>query len=458
MVKLDESIEGMRDELVASVQRLVRIKSVEDIGGDGKPYGKGVADCLAEALKMCEEMGFDTVNMDDQCGWCEYGEGDEMVAVLGHLDVVPEGEGWKFPPYEAVVSDGNIFGRGTIDDKGPVVASLIALKAIKEAGIPLKRRVRLLFGCNEETGAVDMKYYREHDGEIPVMGFTPDGEYPLINGEKGIINETYEIALTGTDSGDEDYSIIEIKGGVAGNVTPGHAEALIKAPQDFKPEKLPDKVSASMKDGAWLISSEGAAVHAQHPEQGENAIGRLFIYLNTLPFSGDTKKAIGFIAEKIGMETHGESLGCDLYDDISGHTTFNMGVCVSDGKTMSVKLNYRYPVTHEYEECQPLVERAFLDNGWRQAAHQHKPKLYIPEDDELVKSLLKVYREYTGDMTGPKSIGGGTYAKAIPNILAYGPLFPGDEVVEHMPNEYVSIDRLMGNAKIIAAAITELAG
>ncbi|MBO5550948.1 MAG: dipeptidase PepV [Lachnospiraceae bacterium] len=454
MSGLDDKIEGMKDELVRSVQRLVRIRSVEDIGGGGKPYGKGVADCLAEALEMCREMGFDTVNMDDQCGWCEYGEGDEMVAVLGHLDVVPEGEGWSFPPYDAAISGGRIFGRGTIDDKGPVAASLIALKAIKEAGIPLKRRVRIIFGCNEETGAADMRYYREHGGEIPVMGFTPDGEYPLINGEKGIINESYEKSI----SQDGEYAVIELHGEVAGNVTPGHAEAVIRAKHDFIPEGLPDKVSAEQReDGTWLIKAEGVAVHAQHPEQGENAIGRLFIYLSSLPFTGDTKEAIDFIAGRIGMDTGGEKLGCGLYDEISGHTTFNLGVCESDGKTITVKLNYRYPVTHEYGECQPAVEQAFTGNGWRQTAHQHKPKLYISEDSGLVKSLLKIYREYTGDMSGPKSIGGGTYAKAIPNILAFGPLFPGDEVVEHMPDEYVSIDRLMKNAKIIAAAITELA-
>lgn len=454
MIRLDDEIDGRREELIAAVQRLVRIRSVADEEADGKPYGKGVADCLDEALKMCREMGFETVNMDYRCGWCEYGGGEEMVAVLGHLDVVPEGEGWDFPPYDAVLSDGKIFGRGTIDDKGPATASLIALKAIKEAGIPLKRRVRLIFGCSEETGALDMEHYLENGGEIPVMGFTPDAEYPLINGEKGIVVETYEKPL----SADGDYSIIGIRGGMAWNITPAHAEAVIKTPEDFRPDDLPDKVKAERRDGAWVISAEGKAVHAQHPEQGENAIGRLFKYLCTLPFSGDTADAIGFIADKIGMDTTGALLGCDLYDEISGHTSLNMGVCEADGRKISVTLNYRYPVTHEYEECQPVVEREFRDRGWKRVYDMHKPKLYIPEDAGLVKSLLSVYREYTGDMSAPRSIGGGTYAKAVPNILAFGPVFPGDEVVEHMPNEFISVDRLMENAKIIAAAIVMLAG
>lgn len=452
MSDLSKRIDGMKDELIATVQRLVRIKSVEDLGGGGKPYGQGVADCLDEALEISKEMGFETYNMDYQCGWCEYGQGEEMIAVLGHLDVVPEGVGWDLPPYSAELKGDKIFGRGTIDDKGPVAASLIALRAIQQEGIALKRRVRVIFGCNEETGAADMKYYTAHGGEIPAMGFTPDGEYPLINGEKGIINETYEKTLSGGG-----FEILRATGGVAGNVTPEYAEALIKAPEDFVPNSLPEDIAARREGECWLIQAKGVAVHAQHPEKGENAIGRLMLYLDTLPFEGQTEEMIHFIASKIGMDTYGKLIGCDLYDEVSGHTTFNLGVFKVQNGVASVKLNYRYPVEHEYEECQPVVEKAFLEAGWKQVAHLHKPKLYIPEDAQLVQLLLGVYRAHTGDMSSPKAIGGGTYAKAIPNILAFGPLFPGDDVVEHMPNEYVSVERLIQNAKIIADAIVALA-
>ncbi|MDO4754147.1 MAG: dipeptidase PepV [Bacillota bacterium] len=452
MSEWSKRIDTMQDELIRTVQRLVRIKSVEDLGGGGKPYGQGVADCLDEALKICEEMGFSTHNMDYHCGWCEYGSGDEMVAVLGHLDVVPEGVGWDLPPYSAERVDDKIFGRGTIDDKGPVAASLIALKAIRDEGIALKRRVRVIFGCNEETGAADMKYYKANGGEIPVMGFTPDGEYPLINGEKGIINETYEKSLS-----DGAFRILHAKGVVAGNVTPEYAEACIGAPADFTADNLPEKISAEKSGDNWIIKAEGVAVHAQHPQKGENAIGRLMLYLDTLPFEGATKEMIHFIASRIGMDPHGKLIGCHLYDKVSGDTTFNLGVLNIEHNVATVKLNYRYPVEHEYEECQPVVEKAFLDAGWKQIAHLHKPKLYIPEDAKLVQLLLGVYRDHTGDFSAPKAIGGGTYAKAIPNILAFGPLFAGDEVVEHMPNEYVSVKRLIENAKIIADAIVALA-
>ena len=193
--KLNEAVAALRPQMVAALQRLVRRRSVEADPLPGKPFGEEVDACFAEALTLCRELGFETTDMDRYIGWCEIGTGDEMVAVLGHLDVVPEGEGWHHPPYAAEIEGGRLYGRGSIDDKGPVVASLFALKAIRDLGIPLNRRVRLLFGLNEETNDRDVLYYKAHGGEIPVLGFTPDGEYPLINGEKGILNESYAVQL-----------------------------------------------------------------------------------------------------------------------------------------------------------------------------------------------------------------------------------------------------------------------
>lgn len=451
--KLADRLDTMQPEMLAALRRLIAIRSVESPGEEGTPFGTEVKRCLEEALALGEELGFQSVNMDDMVGWYEYGSGEQMVAVLGHLDVVPEADGWQYPPYEGKLVGDRIYGRGTIDDKGPVVAALFALKAIREENVPLKRRIRILLGTNEETGAADMKYYLAHGGEIPVMGFTPDGEYPLINGEKGIINETYETKVSQTGA----FRIVSVEGGVAGNVTPDFAAAELLVPEDFvMPES--EKIRVIKKEKGYRVEALGVSAHGSHPEEGENAIGRLAIYLHGLPFEGDMARILAFLAEKIGMDPFGIGLGCRLEDKLSGKMTFNLGKIEGDTEKIRVKLNYRYPVTCEYEQCQPVVEKAFLDAGWQQTAHLHKPKLYIPEDSELVVSLLKVYREATGDMAPPKSIGGGTYAKAIPNILAFGPIFPGDEVTEHCPNEYITVDRLMENAKMIANAMVELAG
>ena len=179
--ELDDAVAALRPEMIAALQRLIRKPSVEASPLPGKPFGADVDACFTEALTLCHELGFETTDLDRYIGWCEIGSGDEMVAVLGHLDVVPEGEGWHHPPYGAEIVGSKLFGRGAIDDKGPVVASLFALKAIRDLGIPLDRRVRLLFGLNEETNDRDVFYYREHGGELPVLGFTPDGEVINVN-------------------------------------------------------------------------------------------------------------------------------------------------------------------------------------------------------------------------------------------------------------------------------------
>ena len=162
-------IENKKDELVKNLQGAIKIRSLYEDDDSGYPYGKNVKDCLDYMLKLSESLGFKTYNMDNHLGWCEYGEGEEMVAVLGHLDVVPEGDGWSVPPYEGLVQDGRIYGRGTMDDKGPTMAALYGLLAIKESKLPINKRIRLIFGCNEETGSLDMKYYAQKGGEMPVM-------------------------------------------------------------------------------------------------------------------------------------------------------------------------------------------------------------------------------------------------------------------------------------------------
>ena len=170
---LNTCVTNLQQDMITCLQESIRIPSVRGAAEPGAPYGAHVRRCLDHALAAATKLGFRTGNMDGHIGWCEYGEGEEMVAVLGHLDVVPEGEGWTVPPYEGRIVDGRIYGRGTMDDKGPTVASLYALQALKESGLPLKRRIRVIFGLNEETGSADMKYYAAHGGENPVMGFTP---------------------------------------------------------------------------------------------------------------------------------------------------------------------------------------------------------------------------------------------------------------------------------------------
>lgn len=452
-------LEDRREELVKDLQGCIRIPSVEAKGdGSGYPFGRNVQKCLEYMLEVCRRMGFKTTNLDNHIGWCEYGEGEEMVAVLGHLDVVPEGEGWSIPPYEGRVENGRIYGRGTMDDKGPTMAALYGLQAIRESGLPLKRRVRVIFGLNEESGSADMKYYAEHCGEYPAVGFTPDAEYPVINGEKGLLMETFGCSLNQTGSA---LKLQKLQGGTAVNIVPNFARAEFDCAPDLAQKLAGQKaegITCTLTGTGLAVEASGVSAHGAVPEEGENAIGRLMIFLHEhFPLEGQLAAAVKLLAEQIGMETDGKALGIALRDEVSGGLTMNMGIISGDREKLEVGLNYRYPVTRSYEECGPKVKAAFEAAGFTQTKLHHDKQLYIAPDSALVTKLMKVYTEYSGCSDQPKSIGGGTYAKSMPNVVAFGPIFPGDEVREHKPDEFMEISRLMDNAIIYAEAIYALA-
>ena len=442
------------DELLESLAALIRIPSVEGTPEEDAPYGREVARCLQEALALCERLGFRTQHMDHRVGWCEYGDGKEMIAVLGHLDVVPAGDGWtEAEPFSGEVKNGRIYGRGTMDDKGPVVAALYALAALKDAGFAPSRRIRILFGTNEETGCQDMAWYRTHGGEMPVMGFTPDGEYPIINGEKGILNGTFARTLHQTGA----YRLLKFKGGTACNVSPAYAAAELSCPADAAGRIAADQVTVTPIEGGIRVEAQGVSAHGSTPEQGENAIGRLAQALAQLPLEGELSDCMAFLAERIGMETRGESLGLAMRDSLSGELTVNLGVASFVDDTLSLTFSIRYPVTKTCDEVYPRVTRAFTLGGFAETQMHHDAALYVPPESELIRKLCKVYESETGQKAELKCIGGGTYAKSMPGLVAFGPIFPGDEVREHKPDEYMEVERLLQNAEIIAAAIYELA-
>ena len=455
-MNLNSCVEAQKESLIAALRQNLRVPSVQGAPEAGAPYGSAVRESLEHVLKTAEALGFRTENMDGHLGWCEYGEGVEMIAVLGHLDVVSAGDGWSCDPFGGELRDGRIWGRGATDDKGPAFASLYALAALRDSGLPIRRRIRILFGCNEETGSADVKYYLAHGGEVPVMGFTPDGEYPVINGEKGIINVSFSRQLS--QSGD--IRLMSMQGGTAPNVVPAQAFAKLACPPElarrisrlYAPMMRFTETSYGLSVESWGVSAHGST-----PELGENAIGRLLLALDTLPLSGQLADTVRFLAATLGMETDGASAGIALRDEVSGKLSLNLGTISGDENHISLIINYRYPVTKSYDDCAPILNRSFVQAGFTLASEVHKPKLYLPENSPLVSRLLQVYREQTGMDGSPKCIGGGTYAKALPNIVAFGPVFPGEEVREHKPDEYISVDTLMQNAQILAAAMYELA-
>ncbi|RKD32526.1 dipeptidase PepV [Thermohalobacter berrensis] len=464
-MKLEKLIDTYKDDIIKSVQNLVKIKSVEGEPKEDMPFGEGPRKALDTALHIAEEMGFRTKNVDGYAGHAEIGEGEETVGILVHLDVVPEGDGWTYPPYEGEIHDGKIYGRGTIDDKGPAVAALYAMKAIKESKLPINKKIRIIFGTNEETGWGGIEYYL-NKVKAPDLAFTPDAEFPVIHGEKGIIDLKLKKALESNCIGD--IVIKKIKGGKRPNMVPDLAIAELEVNNKVKSNvinklnefisKTNYEISIEEKENRLIIKSRGISAHGSTPELGKNAISQLMVILNELDLCEcDICNFIKLYNEKIGIEYNGQSIGCGFEDDISGKLTFNVGVIDIDEKGAEITVNIRCPIKYNKKEVFNGIERTLEGTGVEVIEKDYLPSIYVPKDHELVQKLMDVYRRMTGDNNSkPITIGGGTYARAMANAVAFGPLFPGQEELAHQKDEFISIDDLIKITKIYAMALYEL--
>ncbi len=425
-------IRDRQDDIIKSVLESIAIDSTEAEAQEGMPFGKGVNDALKHALTLADSMGFKTANIDNMAGYAEYGDGEEMIAVLGHLDIVPIGDGWTYDPWGEIVGD-RIYGRGTLDDKGPMIGALYALQAVRELAGPLKRRIRLIFGTNEETGSRDMIRYNETE-ETPVMGFTPDADYPVIFSEKGIARLILEKKIN-------DGSLISAQAGKAVNIVPDHAE------MTFPGEEAK----------AHVLESAGVPAHGSTPELGKNAVSGLMQKAAEGGVCGDLKSFVDFYNDHIAEETDGTSLGISCDAGKFGKTTVNVGLLEGDEDHIKITLDCRYPAGEDFEETVVKLQEKALNEGIDCVLHKNVQPLYIPEDSMLVQTLQEVYKEQTGQDIEPVVIGGGTYAKAVKNIVAFGPVFPDQENVIHQKDEYISIEHLMKNVEIMAQAMYRLA-
>ncbi|MHB8125162.1 MAG: dipeptidase PepV [Desulfitobacteriaceae bacterium] len=462
-MEINKKIDELQEELIKSTQELIKIRSVQEETQAGMPFGEGVASALAKALEIANKLGFKTVNMDGYIGYAEYGQGEDYVGVLGHLDVVPEGDGWNYPPYGAEIHEGKMYGRGAMDDKAPLIAALYGLKALKDLNLPLTTKVRIIFGTNEESGCGDIGYYLERE-KAPVSGFTPDGQYPIIYAEKGFT--MFEVVKKLSDKGNGNVLITYIKGGHRANMVPDYCEAgivtpakdlVIKAAEEFAAQ-TGMKLKAEVEDDLVIIKSSGFAAHGSLPELGRNAIMQMFKYLASLPIGKcDLADLLVFFNTYVGLETEGKSFGVALEDKESGKLSFNVGtIRLVDDKFM-IALNLRYPVTFKYEDMMTPFNEKIKNIGLKVENMIHQKPLFFPTDHPLIKTLQKVYTNQTGEEATLLAIGGGTYAKEMPNIVAFGPIFPGEPDLDHQANEYIKIEHLLLNAKIYAHTMYELA-
>ncbi|RKP58291.1 M20 family peptidase [Cohnella endophytica] len=462
---IGEAIRQYEEEIVEQLRRLIRIRSVSSDPAPGQPFGRGVDEALRYMLDLGSSMGFKVRNVDGYAGHVEYGDGDELAAIVVHLDTVPEGEGWSSPPFAADVRDGIIYGRGASDNKGPAVVALYALKALKDLGIQPDRKLRVIFGTNEETGMTDLDYYFERE-RIPDYAFTPDAGYPIVNAEKG----SYDLRLTsarGEHFGGEPsraFDIVSFEGGSAPNVVPEQCIVRLKPGEPIerqasligqKLESHPYISVGSLEGPILELKALGFSAHGATPNEGVNAISRMIAFLaDLLGEFPESESLLRFLNEAIGFETTGESLGVACQHPVHGQLTVNLAQIAINDKTLEAVINIRYPVVARGEDVlSDISKKAGLYQVGVEVI-KHLPSVLVDPGDPLIAKLGRAYEAVTGEPARLLSISGGTYAKKLRNRgVAFGAGVGGRA---HQSDEFAPIADLMDHGVICLQAIYEL--
>lgn len=434
----------VKDEFLISLKTLISYPSVLNEGENGTPFGQAIQDVLEKTLEICRDIGFTTyLDPKGYYGYAEIGQGAELLAILCHLDVVPSGDeaDWQTPPFEATIKDGWVFGRGVQDDKGPSLAALYAVKSLLDQGIQLKKRVRFIFGTDEETLWRCMARYNTIE-EQASMGFAPDSSFPLTYAEKGLL----QVKLHGPGSDQ-----LELEVGGAFNVVPDKAN--YQGP-------LYEQVCNDLKEAGYDYQSTeqtvtvlGVPKHAKDASQGINAVIRLATILAPL----QEHPALSFLATQAGQDGTGRQIFGDIADEPSGHLSFNVAGLMINHKRSEIRIDIRTPVLADKEELVELLTRCAQNYQLRYEEFDYLAPLYVTKDSKLVSTLMQIYQEKTGDNSPAISSGGATFARTMPNCVAFGALFPGAKQTEHQANECAVLEDLYRAMDIYAEAVYRLA-
>ena len=426
------------EKLKTSLCEFIRIPSVRGEAVEGAPCGIECNRALRYALDLGLKLGFrEGKNLDGLVGYLDVGEGDECFGVLGHVDVVPEGEGWTKAPFGGEIIDNKIYGRGAMDDKGPIVIIMYAISKLLEEGRVPKKRIRVILGADEETGGnpkvtswESMDRYLMSE-KMPDIGISPDADFPVINAEKGILN--LKLSVKAPDC------VIDAHGGTASNIVPNKASIVLSHEADVF---IPQGFAVQKTDTGIEISAFGKNAHGAKPYDGDNAITKLLVAL--------FKDNADFTAL---VDVYGRGLQADISDEVSGELTVNVGTMEKLGDNLVFVLNIRYPVSVKSRTVVDKIRKAW--SGTVEVLKDSKP-LYVPKDHYLVKTLLDSYNKVTGECADPIAIGGGTYARALPLGVAFGIMFPGDTDTMHSPDEYISFTNIEKAFNIYYEAIKNL--
>ncbi|WP_050697801.1 Sapep family Mn(2+)-dependent dipeptidase [Anaeromassilibacillus senegalensis] len=456
-MRFGDKILKYQEQIFQDMARLIAIPSVRGEAEDGKPFGKYPAEALDCILKMAEKLGLPTKNVGNYAGHAEYGSGEEVAAVLTHVDVVPAGDGWETDPFTMVKQGNALYGRGVADDKGAAVVSLYCLKVLQEENVQAKRRIRTIFGAGEETGSEDLERYFEKE-PMPVMGFTPDSEYGVCNREKGILRMNF--------SAPNDSTVLrEFTAGTVVNAVPAGAFADLACTKE-EVEKLRQAMAAvegrftieETEEGAHL-SSAGTASHAMQPEEGFNAASHLIVLLFEVFSEDQMGTLMCFLRRHIGTELDGASLGLKQQDDESGPLTLNLGLVHVGASLCTASIDIRYPVTADGEKIIAAIQSKAREEDVFSEEGGHMKPLFLPANSPFITLLQNAYEEFMGEPANLYATGGGTYARELKGRgVAFGPFFQ-DEPDRRLHNtgEHIDIDQFMLHAQICLEAMYHMA-
>ena len=452
--KIDSFLEENEANIIRDLQTLVRIKSVSEPDSGVKPYGQGCRDVLDQALKMGAEMGFDTRNYEYYCGSISYGHQEKDIAFWSHLDVVPEGDGWSTPPYEAVYRDGFVIGRGTGDNKSAAVMALYLMKFFQENQIPLRYQLKLMLGCNEEKGMEDTAYYLAHY-KPATLSLIVDTAFPVCYGEKGVYEADIQFPALG--------NLMSFDAGLASNIVPAKAEVRVKNTKGISQLPQDQWVTASVEGDEIVLEASGVSAHAASPEGSQNAIASAVNYLLSNGLLEESLVPMFTFIQHATNTCHGEAYGIEFEDEVSGVLTCNTGMLHMKDGVLTLNMNIRYPITDDAEKITASIREAALGAGGKLVAVDDNKPNYFDKNHPAVTLLTQIYNDCTGDNKEPYTMGGGTYARKIPNAIAFGPGLAGPTLEMpaghgggHQPDEYQSIEKMKKALKIYIISIFKL--
>lgn len=434
----------VKEQYLNSLQTIISYPSVLNEGENGTPFGQAIQDVLEKTLELARELGFQTyIDPEGYYGYAEIGQGEELLAVLCHLDVVPAGDlkDWQTPPFEATIVGDYLVGRGVQDDKGPSLAALYAVKSLLDDGIQFTKRIRFIFGTDEETLWRCMNRYNQIEEQAD-LGFAPDSSFPLTYAEKGLL----QVKLHGPGWDD-----LPLQAGQALNVVPDKATYAGHRLEELLPVLDQSEVQYSQTEDSVTVL--GVSKHSKDAAEGVNAIVGLAESLSLiLPHP-----ALLFIADAVGEDATGEALFGPISDEPSGDLSFNLATLVIDQEQSEIGIDIRIPVLADKDALVARLQEIAASYQLEYEEFDYLAPLYVPLDSPLVSSLMAVYQEETGDKTPAMSSGGATFARTMGNCVAFGALFPGAEQTEHQANERAKIDDLYAAMEIYREAIQRLA-